>query len=441
MIVMKFGGSSLANAERIRHVAQIVRQHLGQKPVVVLSATGDTTDHLLEAGAHALRGEVDCDPILAAHKAIALELGVEIPQFETLGAELRDLLKGISLLRELSPRAKDYLVSFGERISVRLFGAYLQKEKVPAKAFDAWEVGMITDSRFGSAELLPEFGAAVEKNLGTLERDYSYTPIVTGFIAKDPAGNITTLGRGGSDLTACALGAALQVKEVQVWKDVDGILTTNPKYVPAARPVPVLSFEEASELAYFGANVLHPRAMIPAMQRGVSVRVKNSYNISHPGTVISAHGAEGLAKAITCKRNLTLVDVVSLRMLGQPGFLSKLFAVFEKYELSVDMVATSEVSVSLTLDEGGTLEGLREDLEEFARVSISTEKASVNIIADVRRATEVLESALDVFHEQGVNVQMLSHGASKVQFGFIVNDSEAEKCVAALHARFFENQL
>ncbi|MBN8548691.1 MAG: aspartate kinase [Deltaproteobacteria bacterium] len=439
MIVMKFGGSSVADASRVRHVEGIVRQHLEQKPVVVLSATGDTTDHLLECGSLALKGKVDCDRVISNHQKIAQDLGIVIPDFDTLATELRDLLRGISLLKELSPRTKDYLVSFGERISVRLFAAYLKKQDLAAQAFDAWDVGFLSDSRFGNGEILPEAFAAIEGRLGTLRNNYSFTPVVTGFIAKDRSGNITTLGRGGSDLTACALGAALQAKEVQVWKDVDGILTTNPNYVPAARPVPVLSFEEASELAYFGANVLHPRALIPAMQRGVPVRVKNSYNVPHPGTVISNQGAEGLAKAITCKRNLTLVDVVSLRMLGQPGFLSKLFAVFEKHELSVDMVATSEVSVSLTLDEGGALDGLRESLEEFSRVSISSGKASVNIIADVRQATEVLESALDVFRAEKVNVQMLSHGASKVQFGFIVNDSEAQKCVAALHARFFES--
>lgn len=437
MIVMKFGGSSLVNAARIRHVTDIIREQLKFRPLVVVSATGDTTDDLLEAGKLALSGKVEGDSIIGNHRQIAADLGVTLPEVDRLESDLRDLLRGIALLRELSPRAKDYLVSFGERLSARLVAAYLSSAGIPARPLDAWEAGFVTDARFGNAELKPETFTQVRDYFSPLAATYSYTPLLTGFIAKDQEGNITTLGRGGSDLTACALGGAIAATEVQVWKDVDGILTTNPRYVPAARPVPQLSFDEASELAYFGANVLHPRALIPAMQRGVPVRVKNSYNANHPGTVIHTQPGDGLVKAITCKRNLTLVDIVSLRMLGQQGFLARLFGVFEKHGLSVDMVATSEVSVSLTLDEGGSLTGLREELAEFAKVEITQGKASVNLIGDVRHSTELLEGAFAAIRALNVNIQMVSHGASKVQFGFIVHDGEAERCVQALHARFF----
>jgi len=443
MIVMKFGGSSLANAERIKHVAGIIRENLKHKPVLVLSATGDTTDELLEAGRLALTGRMVGEEIIGRHTLIAQELGVELNVFGELSADLHDLLRGISLLKELSPRSKDYLVSFGERLSVRLVAAYLSKLGIPAKPLDAWEVGFTTDSKFGSAELSSASFIEAHNRLAILDREYTFTPVVTGFIAMDSDRNITTLGRGGSDLTACALGAALMAIEVQVWKDVDGILTANPKYVPEALPVPIISFEEASELAYFGANVLHPRALIPAMQRGVPVRVKNSYNPTHPGTIIhiqqGIHNQQGagLVKAITCKRELTLVDIVSLRMLGQQGFLARLFQIFEKHAVSVDMVATSEVSVSLTLDDGGDLEGLRAELSEFSKVEITQSKASISLIGDVRHSTQLLQDAFATMKAVNVNIQMVSHGASKVQFGFIVNDNEAEKCVRALHSRFF----
>jgi aspartate kinase len=270
--------------------------------------------------------------------------------------------------------------------------------------------------------------------------DEGVLPVITGFIAKDRQGNITTLGRGGSDLSATFIAAAMGAAEVQVWKDVDGIMTADPRLVKAARPVETVSYEEAAELAYFGAQVLHPRAMQPCIRTGTAVRVKNSYNPQAGGTRIVA-GADkkaGPVRAITSRKNITLIDIVSTRMVGQHGFLAEVFAAFANHKLSVDVVATSEVSISLTLDAAHDLEKLRKDLSRIADVEIKTGKAIVTIIGDVRRSSEILQRAFGTCVLLGIQIQMVSQGASKVNISFIVDGAQAGEVVAALHQCFFE---
>lgn len=271
---MKFGGSSVANADRIKHVASIIKAYKEKRPAVVLSAMGDTTDHLLEAADQAVLGNVDVKGVAKLHEETAAILGVEIETINDLLDELKQLLTGISMLKELSKRTRDYLVSFGERMSVRMMAAYLNKEGIPAKAYDAWDIGFISDSNFMAAELLDEVWTNIPKYLSSYaEGTDNCIPIVTGFIAKDEKGNITTLGRGGSDLSATMIGAAMKAEEVQTWKDVDGILTTDPRVCKDAKPVPEVTYEEAQELAMFGAQVLHPRSMLPVRKTGTPVRL------------------------------------------------------------------------------------------------------------------------------------------------------------------------
>jgi aspartate kinase len=444
VIVMKFGGSSLADADRIRHVGKIVKDQLARKPVVVLSAMGDTTDHLLDAAEEALRhGTVSVKKTEGLHlktiKALALKNAVS-NEIKPLLEELYKLLTGISLIRELTGRTRDYLVSFGERLSVRIAAAYFKSIHIKAKAMDAWDAGFLSDQNFTSAELLPEVWDRIPRVLDSLV-DGGAVPVITGFIAKDVSGNITTLGRGGSDLSATTIAAACGAEEVQVWKDVDGILTADPRLVKAARPVEAVTYEEAAELAYFGAQVLHPRAMLPCMKTGTPVLVKNSYNPQAPGTriVSSLDKKPGPVRAITSRKNVTLIDVVSTRMVGQYGFLEQVFAGFAKQGISVDMVATSEVSVSLTLDAVHDLGALKKDLTRIASVEIKTGKAIVTIVGDVRRSSEILSRAFGACVALGVQVQMVSQGASKVNISFIVNDIQAAEVVTALHITFFED--
>ncbi|MBQ0161713.1 MAG: aspartate kinase [Treponema sp.] len=440
MIVMKFGGSSVADADRIRHVASIIKAYKDEKPVVVLSAMGDTTDHLLEAADIAANGEVDISGVEKLHRETAEKLGIKIEAIDELLEELTQLLTGISMLKELTKRTRDYLVSFGERMSVRMMAAYLNKEGLAAKFYDAWDAGITSDSNFMSAELLEDVWQDIPEKLN----DYKYgvskeIPIVTGFIAKDVKGNITTLGRGGSDLTATMIGSAMQADEIQTWKDVDGILTADPRVVKNAHPVPEVTYEEAAELAYFGAQVLHPRSMQPCLKSGVPVRVKNSYNIESDGSIIVENHTGEIPKvtAITSVKHVSLIDLNSTRMLGSAGFMAHVFNNFLKWGISVDVIATSEVSVTLTVNGKTDLTGLLKDLDNVADVEVQNNKSIVTIICDADHSSSILASGFGALAKKGINVQMISQGASKVNISVIVDDEEVDETVNTLHEAFF----
>ncbi len=444
MIVMKFGGSSLATAERIQHVASIIEAYKEKKPLVVLSAMGDTTDFLLEASDLAVEGRVDISSVEKLHIDTAKELAIDAREIEALLEELKTLLTGISMLKELTKRTRDYLVSFGERLSVRMMALYLDKKGSPARFYDAWDAGFISDSNFMSAELKDSVWTAIPKAF----EDYAAgrqkeIPIVTGFIAKDINGYITTLGRGGSDLTATMLGAALNVEEVQTWKDVDGILTTDPRIVKDARPIEEVTYEEAAELAYFGSQVLHPRSMQPCRKTGTPVRVKNSYNIASPGSIIveKHKGEVSPVRAITAVKGVTIIDLVSTRMLGASGFLAHIFNNFLKWDISIDVIATSEVSVSLTVNTNQNLEPLIADLQNVADVELKTKKAIVTVICDVKRSSSILSACFKALQDNAINVQMISQGASKVNVSMLVEETEVNEVVQVLHKSFIDNKL
>ncbi|XP_050161015.1 aspartokinase 2, chloroplastic-like isoform X2 [Malus sylvestris] len=458
--VMKFGGSSVASAERMREVADLILSFPQERPVVVLSAMGKTTNKLLLAGEKAVTCGVtnvsmidELSFIKELHLRTVEELGVDSSIISSHLQELEQLLKGIAMMKELTLRTKDYLVSFGECMSTRLFVAYLNKIGVKARQYDAFEIGFITTDDFTNADILEATYPAVAKRLhGDWICDPAI-PIVTGFLGKGwRSCAVTTLGRGGSDLTATTIGKALGLREIQVWKDVDGVLTCDPNICQHAQPVPYLTFEEAAELAYFGAQVLHPQSMRPAREADIPVRVKNSYNPNAPGTVITH--ARDMSKAvltsIVLKRNVTMLDIVSTRMLGQYGFLAKVFTTFEDLGISVDVVATSEVSISLTLDPSKLwsreliqqeLDHVAEELEKIAVVNLLQHRSIISLIGNVQRSSLILEKAFQVLRTIGVNVQMISQGASKVNISLVVNDDEAEQCVRALHQAFFGNDL
>ena len=440
MIVMKFGGSSVANADRIRHVASIIKAYKEKRPVVVLSAMGDTTDHLLEAADLAVKGTVDVKKIMELHNQTEKELGIKADSLVALQEELQQLLTGISMLKELTKRTRDYLVSFGERMSVRLMAAYLKKEGLTADYFDSWDIGFVSDSNYMSAELDDCVWQTIPEHLNDYKNGKSdVIPIVTGFIAKDKTGHITTLGRGGSDLSATMIGSAMQAEEIQTWKDVDGILTADPRICPEAKPVSEVTYEEAQELAVFGSQVLHPRSMVPCIKSGTPVRVKNSYNIQSPGSIIVAkHSAKpNRVCAITSVKHVTLIDIVSTRMLGAAGFLAHIFNQFLKWNISIDVVATSEVSVSLTINTDADISGLLEDLKKVADVEVKQEKAIIAIICDVGSTSSILADGFKALNENGINVQMISQGASKVNISFICDDCQSKDVVKILHKAYF----
>ncbi|KAI3463146.1 hypothetical protein Pfo_019809 [Paulownia fortunei] len=438
--VMKFGGSSVASADRMREVADLILSFPEERPVIVLSAMGKTTNKLLLAGEKSVSCGVsnvsdleELTFIKDLHLRTASELGVDKSIISKHLFELEQLLNGIAMMKEMTPRTKDYLVSFGECMSTRIFAAYLNEIGVKARQYDAFDIGFITTDDFTNADILEATYPAVAKRLHGDWISDPAIPIVTGF-----------LGKGGSDLTATTIGKALGLREIQVWKDVDGVLTCDPNIYPCAAPVPYLTFDEAAELAYFGAQVLHPQSMRPAREGDIPVRVKNSYNPKASGTLITRTRdmSEAVLTSIVLKRNVTMLDIVSTRMLGQFGFLAKVFSIFEDLGISVDVVATSEVSISLTLDpsklwsreliqQASELDHVVEELEKIAVVNLLQHRSIISLIGNVQRSSLILEKAFHVLRTNGVNVQMISQ----------VNDSEAEQCVRALHSAFFESDL
>ncbi|CAI9763096.1 unnamed protein product [Fraxinus pennsylvanica] len=458
--VMKFGGSSVASADRMREVANLILRFREERPVIVLSAMGKTTNKLLIAGEKAVCCGVsyvsDLEELAFVkdlHLRTVDELGVERSTISKHLFELEQLLNGIAMMKELTPRTKDYLASFGECMATRIFAAYLNKIGVKARQYDAFDIGFITTDEFTNADILEATYPAVAKRLHGDWINDPAIPIVTGFLGKGwRTSAVTTLGRGGSDLTATTIGKALGLEEIQVWKDVDGVLTCDPNIYPRAEPVPYLTFDEAAELAYFGSQVLHPQSMRPAREGDIPVRVKNSYNPKAPGTLITRvrDMSQAVLTSIVLKRNVTMLDIVSTRMLGQFGFLAKVFSIFEELEISVDVVATSEVSISLTLDPSKLwsreliqqeLDHVVEELEKIAVVNLLQHRSIISLIGNVQRSSLILEKAFHVLRTNGVNVQMISQGASKVNISLIVNDSEAEQCVRALHTAFFESDI
>ncbi|KAJ6334130.1 hypothetical protein OIU78_011104 [Salix suchowensis] len=368
------------------------------------------------------------------HKRTVKELEVDESVITKHLEELEQLLKGIAMMKELTPRTKDYLVSFGECMSTRIFAAYMNKIGAKARQYDAFEIGFITTDDFTNADILEATYPAVAKSLlGDWISDPAI-PIVTGYLGKGwRSCAITTLGRGGSDLTATTIGKALGLSEIQVWKDVDGVLTCDPNIYPHAEPVPYLTFDEAAELAYFGAQVLHPQSMRPAREGDIPVRVKNSYNPNAPGTLItrSRDMSKAVLTSIVLKRNVTMLDIVSTRMLGQFGFLAKVFSTFEDLGISL----WSRELIQQELDH------VVEELEKIAVVNLLQRRSIISLIGNVQRSSLILEKAFHVLRTLGVNVQMISQGASKVNISLIVNDDEAEQCVKSLHKAFFETDI
>mmetsp|Transcript_44800 Transcript_44800/g.74344 ORF Transcript_44800/g.74344 Transcript_44800/m.74344 type:complete len:508 (+) Transcript_44800:22-1545(+) len=460
-VVMKFGGSSVRDAERIAEVSRLVSRlvdELGIQPCLVCSAMGKTTNALISASERALsEGVVDLSVTRRLHETTMATLGVRSSAFgeEILGLldQCERTLEGVSLLGELSLSTRDLVVSFGERMSGRMVAAQLNEIGLRSMQYEAWDIGLLTNAEFGEASVLESSWSRISEHMNAM--DQAVVPVITGFIGKESGGRITTLGRGGSDLTASLIGAAAGFDEVQVWKDVDGILTADPRLCPLAQPVPTVTFEEAAELAYFGAQVLHPLAMMPARRTSTPFRVKNSYNPAAEGTLIQEKRvARSLVSAITSKDGVQLVDIVSTRMLGQYGFLAKVFDSFAKHQISVDVIASSEVSVSLTLnkeqviprkergeeldDTSPQFQGLLDDLNEVADVMVSGGHSILTLISDVRRSSSVVAVVSAVMAKLGVPIEMISQGASKVNVSLVVPQEHSAKAVQALHSCFFE---
>jgi aspartate kinase len=447
MIVMKFGGSSVESAAAIERVASIVKARTHRKPIVVVSAMGKTTNKLLAIANAAIRGKRD-DYIRQLHdlrdfhsrearQVVPLSHRAELDRtLDDHFQEMTELVKGIAVLGELTPRSIDAISSYGERLSSYIVALAFEHFGLPSAHLDSRRV-IVTDRRHTQAA--PIF-AETYKRLREIVPPLAAGKAVVmgGFIASTEDGVTSTLGRGGSDFTASIVGAGVDAEEIQIWTDVDGMLTADPTILPGGHRVKTISFAEAAELAYFGAKVLHPSTVIPAIERDIPVLILNSRRPDAEGTRIvsaSVHCSNAV-KSIACKRRITLVNIHSTRMLMAHGFLRRIFEIFDRHETPVDMVATSEVSVSLTIDNTARIQNIRRELGEFSEVELEPDQAIVCLVGENIRYTPGVASR--VFSAlRGTNIQMISQGASRLNLSVVVSEKDLRQAVEALHTEFF----
>jgi aspartate kinase len=452
-VVMKFGGTSLEDAAAIGRSAAIVagRQAQGKSPVVVASAMAKVTDQLLRASEAASQGDrtgalAISSRLRMRHRDTAAELvknpserAAIIDLIDERFDSLDDVLRGLAAILELTPRISDLIVSYGERFSSRLVTAAFRERGIDAAHVDAREI-IVTDSQFQKA--VPQesiIKKRVPEKLIPLLRQ-GKVPVMGGFIASNEAGLTTTLGRGGSDLSGALVGGALSAGAIEIWTDVDGIMSADPRVCPDALRVRTISFEEAAELAYFGAKVLHPATILPAVKKNIPVLVLNSRNASCEGTriVSLAPHCRSPFKSIAVKRKLSIIDVVASRMLMTHGYLSQIFAIFDKHKCPVDMVSTSEVSVSLTVDSNNQLPAIAADLSKMADVKYEGKKALVCMVGeDIRGQSGIAARVFAAVRH--INVRMISQGASEINMSFMIEEEDADEAVRSLHAAFFRD--
>jgi len=447
MIVMKFGGTSVESAAAITRVAGIVRAREARRPVVVVSAMGKTTNRLLEIASTAIGGKRE-DYIRQLHNLrdyhsrearliVPLADRADLDRFlDEHFQELTELVKGLAVLGELTPRSIDAISSYGERLSSYIVTLGFRHFGMPAEHVDSRNV-LITDKRHTqAAPNFPETYARLAKTIPPLAAQS--VVVMGGFIASTEEGVTTTLGRGGSDYTAAIVGAGIDAEEIQIWTDVDGMLTADPTILPGGHRVKTISFAEAAELAYFGAKVLHPATVVPAIEKNIPVLILNSRRPDVPGTRITAESVhcENVVKSIACKRKITSVNIHSTRMLMAHGFLRRIFEIFDRYETAVDMVATSEVSVSLTIDNTRHIDLILGELRQFAEATVEHDGVIVCLVGENIRYTPGV--ARRVFNSlDGINIRMISQGASLLNISFVVAETDLLRTVTALHEEFF----
>src|SRR5690242_14350981 len=449
-IVMKFGGTSVGDAKSISRVAEIVRGRVPQRPVVVVSAMAKVTDQLLKMGRAAGSGDRKTALTLARelrerHYNTAGELlgtGVFTQFHSDLGTEfeeLEELLRGISAVGELTPRTADHVASFGEVLSSKLVSAALSANGVEASLVDSRDC-IVTDESFTrAAPLFDETNGKLREVVQPL-LEGGRVPVMGGFVGSTRSGITTTIGRGGGDFSAAIVGAGLGAEKIEIWTDVDGMLTTDPNICPDARRIKVISFDEAAELAYFGAKVLHPATVLPAIQKNIPVYILNSGNPTCEGTRITARAprCRNSFKAIAVKKRITIVDVAAPRMQLAHGFLSSIFSAFDRHRVAVDVVSTSEVSVSLTVDSNESIPPLAADLAKLADVKYEGRKAIVCLVGENLRDTPGI--AARVFGELAdVKIRMISQGASEINLTFVVEEDVVSDVVQRLHKTFFSD--
>ncbi len=445
---MKFGGTSVGDVAAFERVYGIVSNQIEKRPVVIVSAMTKVTDALLAAFDTAKKGEFpeafsSLEPHFERHIEVSrafIRDGVPNAfngELDLARDELSDLLMRVSRRSLPLQMLKDAIVSYGEQLSSRLLAEVLKTRGIRAHQVDARRL-IVTDDEYGSATPIVE-----ETNeLVTLELhpiiDAGEVPIMGGFIAASRSGETTTLGRGGSDYSAALIAAALDAAELQIWTDVTGVMTCDPRICSDARTIPVLSYEEAAELAYFGAKVLHPKTIKPAVDHGIPVRVCNTFEPAQVGTMVVGESGEApnKIKSIAHKKNITILRISSARMLGSYGFMSAVFQVFERYRTVIDVISTSEVSIALTLDNAAAVDKIVPELERLGEVEVEPGYAVICVVGEGLRASTGLASKIFSTIDN-VSIALVSHGASAVNLTFVVREDDVSDVIRKLHGEFF----
>ena len=450
MIVIKFGGTSVGDADRVANAIEIVAERRARKPIVVVSALSGVTNDLVAASEAACEQDPKrVGEIIAAvkqrHEDVALRLVQQksdffesfIKQLDKQIEEIDTILRGIALLGEITPRARDKVMSIGEKLSSVLFTYTMMMRELKGEHVHSEEV-IWTDDRFGGATPLMDLTREHAQRVLTPLLERNRIPVMGGFIGRTEAGATTTLGRNGSDYSAAIVGAALDAEEVQIWTDVDGLLTCDPRLVPGARVIDRLSFDEAAELASFGAK-LHPRTLEPAIAANVPVRVLNTHNPASQGTLITrvVENAPAGPRSIARKKGIAVVHITSNKMLGAHGFLARLFDEFERLAISVDLITTSEVSVSVTVDDTHDLDKLENRLKQFAEVEIDNDQyiiavVGTNLLADTLVGARIFEAL------RSLKVKMVSLGRSGLNLSLVVDNADADRAIESMHHALFE---
>lgn len=451
--ILKFGGSSVGTPKRIQNVAKIITGSAknSQPPVVIVSAVQGITDLLINSAGSALTQKSrlvhqNLQKFAEIHrKIIENNLTPDLQDraqkiIDSYIATLQNLYQGIYHLRDLSPRILDLIVSFGERLSSHLLAFTLLSQGQKAQRLSAANL-IRTDDNYGAANI--DFSTTrrlIIKHLSPV-LNQKIIPVITGFFGASKNKNIVTLGRGGSDYSAAIIGISINAAEIQIWTDVDGIMTTDPRLLPHAHVVPTVSFQEAAELAYFGAKVLHPKTIQPAIEKNIPVRILNTFNSTNSGTLITAANIQSAktVKAIAFQKNVTLINICSSRMLGQHGFLAKTFAVFEKYNVSVDVIATSEVSISLTIEDKDLKPILIKNLEKFATIRTLRDQALICIVGHGLKNDIQTESRIfQTLAKAKIPTELVSKGSSQINITMVIAKKHLEKAVTALHKTLLE---
>jgi len=452
-VIMKFGGTSVADADAMRRVIGIVRHQIeadpaARPPVVVVSAMSKVTDRLVEVGRLTGEGAGEqaaglLTELLQRHLGVAAML-VSGTALAALSADLErefsglaEMVRALSGLREVSPRSTDAFLAAGELASSLIVAAAFSSQGIPASWVDARQVLVTDDEHTAAAPDVDATCRRTQEVVGT-KLAARQVPVLGGFVGAAPDGVTTTLGRGGSDYSAAIFGACLDVDEIQIWTDVDGMLTADPRVVSDPKLVPQLSFAEASELAYFGAKVLHPSTILPAVTKNIPVRILNSRRPEVTGTLITANGRVGgpALTALACKRGVTVVDITSTRMLMAHGFLRRLFEVFERFKTPVDVVTTSEVSVSVTVDNPRRLEDVVSHLSHFAEVACEPNMAIVCVVGENLRSDPTLFGRAVTSLDQ-IPLRLVSQAASRRNITFVIRDADVPEAMNRLHKALF----